>query len=165
MERPTKPYSEVRELLQGSSKAFEKLVSYIRTHYIIDEIWIEGKPTHKHRNNLYFKRSGKSLITLQLHEGHFLAALVFGKAEREKFEHVRATFSPEIIKEYDAAEVLHDGKWFGWYIYDETLIDEIIQLLPLKRKPNRKELPNNPKDCGTLDIGLSGAEITEYFNS
>jgi len=59
MDRPTKPYKGVKSILGNASLAWEKLTGYIRYNYIMDEIWAEGKPTHKNRNNLYFKRGVK----------------------------------------------------------------------------------------------------------
>ena len=162
MERPVKKYEEVSAMLAGASAAFEKLVGYIRFHYAMDEIWAEGKPTHKNRNNLYFKRGGKSFAILGLREGYFIACIVFGKDEREKFEECRDSFCAEVQTVYDNAEVLHDGKWLGFELYDERLVDDIIKLLAIKRKPNRKELPRDIGNCGRLDIGMAHAEITAH---
>ena len=163
MDRPTKPYGQVKVMLAGASAAWEKLVGYIRFYYEIDEIWAEGKPTHKHYNLLFFKRSGKSLITLCLREGFFFVSITFGANEREKFEEQRNLFGEAVCKEYDNAETLHDGKWLGFEVRDDSLIDDIIRLLPIKRKPNRKILPESMEKCGRLDIGLSHEEITKMI--
>jgi len=165
MDRPTKPYEQVKAMLGNASPAWEKLVGHIRFHYEIDEIWAEGKPTHKHNNLLYFKRSGKSLITLGLREGYFLVGVTFGKKEREKFEELREIFSEAICKEYDEAETFHDGKWLGFEVHDDSLIEDIIQLLHIKRKPNRKILPESIEKCSQLDIGLSHEGITKHVIS
>ena len=55
---------------------------------------------------------------------------------------------------------LHDGKWLGFEVRDDSLIDDIIKLLHIKRKPNRKVLPKSLEKSGCLDIGLSHEEIT-----
>jgi len=161
MTLPTKPYEQVKAILGDATAAFEKLTGQIRFHYMLDEKWDEGKPTHKHYNNLYFRCSGKALITLSLREGYFLAGVVLGKDERAKFESERESFCDTICREYDQAETLHDGKWLGFHIDDDSLIDDIFRLLQLKRKPNRKIMPENKEKCGRLDIGLSHEEITE----
>ena len=163
MDRPTKAYAQVKVLLGGAAPAWEKLVGQIRYHYEIDEIWQEGKPTHKHYNNLFFKRGGKALISLHLREGYFLACVVLGAKEREKFEQQRAEFSEIIRQAYDAADNLHDGKWLGFEVRDDELVDDIFRLLPLKRKPNRKILPASVDICGQLDIGLAGDEMTKIL--
>ena len=50
MDTAIKPYEEVKTILGSASTAWEKLVGYVRYHYIMDEKWVEGKPTHKNYN-------------------------------------------------------------------------------------------------------------------
>jgi len=161
MDKSIKPYEQVKEMLGSASTAWEKLVGHVRFYYVMDEKWDEGKPTHKHYNNLFIRRSGKSLIMLSIREGYFIAGVVLGKNEREKFEEQRESFCDIVCKEYDEAETFHDGKWLGFEVRDESLIDDIIRLLHLKRKPNRKEIPESIEKCGCLDLGLSHEEITK----
>jgi len=161
MDRPIKPYAEVHALLGNAASAFEQLAGHIRYTYVLDELWEEGNPNHKHYNNLRFRRGGKTLITLCLREGCFIACVVLGKDEREKFDVQRERFSAEVCKAYDEAETYHDGKWLGFELYDASLVDDIIHMLLLKRKPNRKIFPEHMEQCGKLDIGLSHEEITE----
>ncbi|MCL2216071.1 MAG: DUF3788 domain-containing protein [Defluviitaleaceae bacterium] len=163
MNRPTKAYAEVKAMLGSASDAWEKLVGHIRFYYEIDEKWAEGKPTHKHYNNLYFKRGGKPLITLCLREGFFLVGIVLGKNERDKFDEQRESFSEEIRKQYDESEILHDGLWLGFEVRDESINDDLIRLMQIKRKPNRKILPESIEKCGQLDIGMSHEDITTHI--
>ena len=60
--KTTKDFEEVKAMLGTASPAWEKLLGYIQYHYVMDEKWAEGKPTHKHCNNWFVRRSGKSLI-------------------------------------------------------------------------------------------------------
>lgn len=165
MDRPTKAYAEVAAMLGQAAPAWEALTGQIRYHYEMDEIWAEGKPTHKGRNTLYFKRGGKSFAILGIREGYFLACVVLGAKEREKFDEQRNTFSAAICTVYDEAETLHDGKWLDFDVHDTTLVDDIFRLLQLKRKPNRKVLPENIEQCGRLDIGLAHGDITKILIS
>ena len=160
MDRPIKPYEQVKTMLGNASSAWEKLTGYIRYHYIIDEKWAEGKPTHKHYNNLFIRCGGKALTSFHIREGYFIVSITLGKDERERFDEVREAFGAAVLNEYDNAEILHDGKWFGFEIHDEELVDDIIRLVEIKRKPNRKILPESLEKCGCLDIGLSKDEIT-----
>jgi len=147
-------------MLGNASPAWEKLTGGIRFYYEMDEIWEPGNPAHKHYNNLRIRRGGKTLITLALREGYFIACVVLGKDEREKFDAERAAFGEAIYKIYDEAHTYHDGKWLGFDMYDDLLVDDIIRLLHIKRKPNRKVLPASAENCGCLDIGLSHVDIT-----
>jgi len=160
----TKPYEEVKALLGDATPAWEKLTGKIRSQYVMDEQWDAGNPNHKHYNNLRIRRGGKTLISFALREGYFIVCIVLGKDEREKFDLVRDTFGEALCKEYDAAETYHDGKWLGFNMSDgcdDLLIDDIIRLLHIKRKPNRKVLPESWEQCGRLYLGLSHEEITE----
>ncbi|MCL2369874.1 MAG: DUF3788 domain-containing protein [Firmicutes bacterium] len=163
MANKTKPYSEVEAKLGKASSAWEKLTGYIRFNYEMDEDWWAGNPNHKHHSNLRFRRGGKTLVTLCIRQGYFITAIVLGQEERDKFEEQRKEFGDVICKEYDNAEVLHDGKWLGFEIYDESLIDDIFRLLQIKRKPNRKIMPKSFDNCGRLDIGLPHTEITKII--
>lgn len=165
MDRQIKSYKQVKTMLDSASPAWEKLLGYIRYHYIVDEKWAEGKPTHKHYNNLFIRRGGKSFIGLSIREGYFSATITLGRTERDKFDGQRESFGDAVCEQYDAAEVLHDGKWLHFEIRDESLIDDIIHLLQIKSKPNRKVLPAKSLDkCGRLDIGLSHDEITNLIS-
>jgi len=162
MNRPTKPYVEVKTMLGTASVAFEKLIGYIRFHYEMDENWAEGKPTHKHFNNLFIKRSGKALLSLHLREEFFIVSITLGKNERDKFDEQREHFSETVRKLYDETEILHDGMWLGFEVRDDSLVDDFIRLMQIKRKPNRKILPEIMEKCGCLDIGMAHDEITKY---
>jgi hypothetical protein len=161
MSRPTKSYNEVKAMLGQANNAWEKIVGYIRYYYEIDEIWIEGKPTYKHYNLLYFKRGGKPLVTLCLREGFFIVSITLGKKERDMFDEQRENFSEKVRKLYDEADILHDGMWLGFELYDDSINDDLIRLMHIKRKPNRKILPESMEKCGRLDIGMSHEDITE----
>ena len=161
MDRAIKPYEQVKAMLGSASPAWEKLMGHIRYYYAMDEQWMEGKPTHKNRNVLFVRRSGKSFVMLGLREGYFQVCVVFGKAEREKFDEQRDSFSEAVCEEYDRAETLHDGKWLGFDVYDASMVDEIIRLLAIKRKPNREVFPESMEACGRLDLGMGHGEISE----
>lgn len=64
--------------------------------------------------------------------------IVFGKAERLKFESDRGNYSKEVQKIYDEAQTYHDGKWIMFEPTDTSLFNDFIGLLKIKRKPNRK---------------------------
>lgn len=47
-------------------------------------------------------------------------------------------------------------------MYNDLLVDDIIRLLNIKRKPNRKQLPEYLEKCGCLDLGLSHEDVTNF---
>jgi len=163
MDRAIKPYEQVVMMLGNASSAWEKLVGHIRFYYVMDELWEEGNPTHQHYNNLRFRRGGKTLATLCIREGHFLVCIVLGKEDREKFDEQREAFGRVACKAYNETHTYHDGKWIVLDVCDESLIEDIIRLLHIKRKSNRKILPESIEKCGCIDLGLSNEDITNYL--
>ncbi|MDD4496259.1 MAG: DUF3788 domain-containing protein, partial [Eubacteriales bacterium] len=141
MKSDIKPYEEIARVLGVSKTAWEKIVGYIRVYYGMDELWTGGVTTGKlanYRNELKFRRGGKTLVTLYVREGYFKVVIVLGKDERLTYEEWQSEFSEAIRKFYDDTPTYHDGKWLGIDICDLSLIDDVIGLLFIKRKPNRK---------------------------
>ena len=62
------------------------------------------------------------------------------------------------IKSYSEVKEILGSAYPAW----EKLLGH-IRLLHLKRKPNRKVLPDNLEKCGRLDLGLSHDEITNLL--
>ena len=112
-------------------KSWEKLVGFIRINYVMDELW-DGKEILK------FRRGGKTLVTLSIQENRFNVLIIFGKDEREKFDVVRDKFSDYIRNHYDNSRTYHDGKWMFIDVDGSTNVDEIIDLIMIKKKPSRK---------------------------
>lgn len=108
------------------------IVGYIREYYIMDELWDE-------KEELKFRRSGKTLVTLYLKDDKVVALVIFGKAEREKFEQVQCEFSGYINNYYTKSHTYHDGKWMFIDVTDLNIVSEIKKLIVIKKKPNRKE--------------------------
>ena len=123
--------SKFKEKLGKSFDTFMELLRFIRVNYVMDELW-DGKEVLK------FRRSGKTLVSLSLNENAINVLIVFGKAERAVFEEVRGDFSDFICTHYDNSGTYHDGKWMFIDIDDDTYLNEIKELLKIKKKPNRK---------------------------
>lgn len=156
----------------GESKsAWEKLVGYIRFNYVMDELWTTGKSTGKlsaYRDELKFRRGGKTLVTLYVRDGFFRIVVILGKDERAIFEEKQSEFSDAIRELYADTHTYHDGKWLGIDVSDTILIDDIIELLNIKRKPNRKITAADGEliqryDLGKCDLGLTAEEVTRYI--
>lgn len=59
---------------------------------------------------------------------------------REKFEERKESVSKPLQDIYEKTESLHDGKWLWIPLDDKAVIMDIIAMLRIKRKPNRKEM-------------------------
>lgn len=132
-----------KEKLGATFDSFMNLIRFVRTNYIMDELW-DGKEVLK------FRKSGKTLVSISINENSFNTLIVFGKAERAVFDTARNNFSENICNYYDNSGTYHDGKWMFINVESDTDINEIIELIKIKKKPNRKINMKNAEfgQCG-----------------
>ena len=83
-----------------------------------------------------YRRGGKTLCTFYFRQGTVNLLIVLGKAEREKFQ--AEDFTPELRQLYSDTPSYYDGKWLWIPIDGETPRSDILKLLKIKRRPNRK---------------------------
>ena len=105
--------------------------------YEIDRLWDKG-----YREWIYeykYRRGGKTLVTLYAKKDTIGVQIIFGKDERVKVEANRENFSEEAMRIYDEAQVFHDGKWVMFFPKDDSLNQDFMKMLALKRRPNRKQ--------------------------
>lgn len=118
------------EMLGSVKSAWDKYLTAIRDAYEMDELW-DG-------NELKFRRGGKTLATLYIKEGFFTILLIYGKAERAKLEEQIDTFPVALQDLYRNSRTFHDGKWMFLDTADDSLIPDVMRMLAIKRRPNRK---------------------------
>lgn len=113
-----------------------ELTAEINKLYDVDRLWNKGFGCWDMEYK--YRRGGKTLCTFYAKKGAATLLITYGKAEREKFEEIKSSVSAYIQTIYDETVTYHDGKWL-WIPIDEGLnISEIINMLKIKRKPNRK---------------------------
>lgn len=118
-------------------KIWEEMTAAIDALYDVDRLW--GKGFGQWQAEYKYRRGGKTLCTFYAKEGAAVLLITYGRAEREKFENIRADLSPALITIYNETVVLHDGKWL-WLPLDEKLqLQDVMAMLRIKRKPNRKK--------------------------
>lgn len=124
------------ELLGGELyQVWNKSCAKIEELYEMDRLW--NRPGKNWEYEYKYRRGGKTLCTLYAAPNRIGLMIIFGAAERKKFEDRRQDFSPEIIRVYDEAQTYHDGKWMMFDWKDDTLFEDMAGLLMIKRKPNR----------------------------
>ena len=132
------PIQRTLEELIGSSNLdiWNKLVAVIESLYEMDRTWNKGFGDWIYEYK--YRRGGKTLCTFYAKQNVANILITLGKAEREKVEINRDDFSPSLLTLYNETKTYHDGKWL-WIQIDESLsIDDIVKLLKIKRRPNRK---------------------------
>lgn len=116
---------------------WNQLCSLLDSRYKVDKIWYDdGKNWDC---ECKYRRGGKTLCSLFAKKDTFGLMIIFGKAEREKFEGSRERFSSAAQKIYDEATTYHDGKWMLFMIEDNSLFSDFEKLLAIKRRPNKKQ--------------------------
>lgn len=128
---------KLRELLPNNTLQMWNDLDYeVDSLYDMDKLWNKGFGNWEIEYK--YRRGGKTLCTFYAKRDVANILIVYGKAEREKFEEIKDTVSKSIQNIYDAAEPLHDGKWL-WIPLDENMvIKDVVTMLKIKRKPNRK---------------------------
>lgn len=116
---------------------WDKLCALVDEKYDMDRLWDKGGKAWTYEYK--YRRGGKTLCALYARENCIGFMIVLGKDERLKFEENREDYSKEVQRIYDEAKTYHDGKWLMFEPTDESLFDDFIGLLRIKRKPNRKQ--------------------------
>lgn len=121
---------------EGLYDVWTALCERIEEQYDMERLWNPGGKAWNYEYK--YRRGGKTLCALYAREHCIGFMLIFGKAEREKFEADRQNFSQAVQRVYDEAQTYRDGKWVMFTLEDTSMFEELIRLLQIKRKPNRK---------------------------
>ena len=118
------------------TEVWQRLCTDVEAQYETERLWGKGFGcwTYEYK----YRRGGKTLCTLYAKENSICLLVTLGKAEREKFESRRESFSGRILEIYDSTKALHDGKWLWIDLQDSSCNGELLELLHIKRRPNRK---------------------------
>ncbi len=136
MDTPTQ--NTLEELIGSNNlEIWDRLVAAVDGLYEMERSWNKGFGDWIYEYK--YRRGGKTLCTLYAKQNIANILIILGKVEREKLESKREEFSQSLLDLYDETKTYHDGKWL-WIPIDERLsLDDIVILLKLKRKPNRKQ--------------------------
>jgi hypothetical protein len=85
--------------------------------------------------SLRYKKT-RALVTLVPEYGRFSTVVVMGGAEREKFEERRYARRPQLVKLYDEAKSYIDGKWLTIAVSSADDLQDVKDILTMKRPPN-----------------------------
>ena len=121
---------------QPLSDVWQKLCGGIDEKYEMERLWNTGGKNWTYEYK--YRRGGKTLCCLYAKSSRMGFMIVFGKDERAKFEEIRGTLSEAVCRQFDEAKTYHDGKWVMFEPANTAEFDDYIQLLAIKRKPNRK---------------------------
>lgn len=127
----------MRLLPEKAMEIWDEMTAAIDALYDVDRLWDKGFGCW--RVEYKYRRGGKTLCTFYAREGEAVLLITYGKAEREKFDLIRDSLSVNLQKIYDETKTLHDGKWL-WIPLDDALkTEDMMAMLKIKRRPNRKQ--------------------------
>jgi len=112
------------------------LCNEIELKYDMDRLWNRAWKEWKYEYK--YRRGGKTLCALYAKENSIGFMIIFGRDERAKFDTDRLDYSAEVNRVYDESITYHDGKWMMFELKDTALFNDIIKLLSIKRRPNKK---------------------------
>ena len=121
---------------QSLYDVWQKLCAAIDEKYDMERIWNIGGKAWLYEYK--YRRGGKTLCSLYARENCIGFMVILGKDERTKFEAAQNNFSEHVQKIYDETKTYHDGKWLMFEPIDTSLFGDFVQILAIKRKPNRK---------------------------
>jgi len=128
-------------------KVSEETMRFMRGKYKLDEI--PGK--YYDIDCLKFRQGKRTILSINIHEDHYDFQIIFGKAEREKFEARLGEFPQAIQELYNNSRALPDGLWMLIRVDDLEMLGAIKQMIMIKKKPNRKPFPKthiHMSNCG-----------------
>jgi hypothetical protein len=111
------------------------IIAKIDAAYDMEKEWDKGGKETKYV--LRFRRGGKTLVSLLPKESEIGILVIYGKDERSKFEAQQANFSSKVVSEYNSATTYHDGKWIMFHLPDEDVLNDLLPMLAIKRKPKK----------------------------
>jgi len=97
--------------------------------------WLYGGK--KHGWSFRYKKN-KAFCTLIPEKNRFALLIVFGAKEREKVEAIKDSLCEATRKQYDEATTYADGKWLVLTIDNDRVVEDVVQLWAVKRKPKMK---------------------------
>ena len=143
-------------------KVSEETMRFMRGNYSLDE-FAYGETTLK------FRQGKKTVLSIEMCDGHYVFQIIFGKAEREKFDAARDEFPQVILDIYDKSHTYHDGKWMFIKVADIETLEAVKKLILIKKKPNRKPFKTDNAvyaSCGhrcDLCVHYTGGTISDEW--
>jgi hypothetical protein len=125
---------ELKAALGPAFPLWEELVQFIaQTYQVAVDFSYGGK---SYGWNLWYRKSGKALISLYPQKDGFIAQVVLGKAEVEKA--MALPLGEKVQRLLRDTPQLHDGKWLFIPASGPVDVEDIHQLLLIKRRPSKK---------------------------
>ncbi len=126
---------EVRSALGVQYPLWEQLQQFmLDTYQMTVELSFGGK---KYGWNLWYRKSGKSLVSLYPQEGYLVAQVVLGKDQVEQA--FQLELGENVRNVLETTPQLHDGRWLFIPVRTSQDAGDVQQLLLVKKRPSRRK--------------------------
>lgn len=110
---------------------WEGLTQFIADNYPIPGEWNFGGKNYGW--NLWYRKNGKTLVTLFPQDGYFVAQVVLGKDQVEQA--LALKLGKNVGTVLTETPQLHDGRWLFVKVKTAKDVKDLQQLLQIKRRP------------------------------
>jgi hypothetical protein len=124
---------EISAALGPRQPLWQRLTQFISDHYQLSGEWSFGG--QKYGWNLWYRRSGKTLVSLYPQSNYFVAQIVLGKDHVEKAFPLRLGKNVRTVLE--ETPQLHDGRWLFIKVRTEKDVKDLQELLEIKQRPRK----------------------------
>ena len=121
----------VLEALGAKRALWEELTQFIADNYPIPGEWNFGGKNYGW--NLWYRKSGKTLVTLYPQKGYLVAQIVLGRDQVEQA--LTLKLGKNVGTVLTETPQLHDGRWLFITVKTAQDVKDIQQLLQVKRRP------------------------------
>ena len=125
-----------RLLPKDTLQIWDEWTKAIDALYDVDRLWDKGFGDWEIESK--YRRGGKTLCTFYAKHDAAHLLIIYGQSEREKFEQMKAAISKTLQTVYEETAIYHDGKWLWIPLDNKIAIEDILEMLKIKRRPNRK---------------------------
>ena len=131
-DKDQKPSSrQISQILGAGKPLWDRLLKFIASNYQIPPELSHGGKNYGW--NLWYRRSGKTLVSLYPQDGHLVAQVVLGSAQAK--EAMELKLGRNVRQAFDSAPQLHDGRWLFIRVRSERDAKDVEALLQIKKRP------------------------------
>ncbi len=123
--------TELGNALGAKQPLWEELTQFIADNYPIPGEWNFGGMNYGW--NVWYRKSGKTLVTLYPQKGGFVAQIVLGKDQVEQA--LALKLGKNVGAVLTETPQRHDGRWLFIKVKTAKDVKDIQQLLQVKRRP------------------------------
>ena len=126
---------EVNQILGTAQPLWTQIVDFISSTYaMVGDMTYGGK---KYGWNLWYRKSGKTLVSLYPAENAFIAQIVLGREQVENA--LLLSLGVNFYRVLRETPSLHDGRWLFVKVTTERDVADLQEMLLVKKRPAKKK--------------------------